>query len=145
MSNKVVAHYDDGRILKGIGMDIDPARPVCHVRAEQGPAREVKLRDLKALFFVRSLEGDPGRTENLVPDFQDPRVRGSTVISMRFRDGEEIVGITIRYPPNRPFFFVVPVDAQSNNTRILVNRDAVVSVSQVTREQAQGAPVSPPA
>jgi hypothetical protein len=139
MANKVVAHYEDGRIIKGTGMDIDPARPVCHVRPEQGPAREVKLRDLKALFFVRSLEGDPDRSEDLTPDYQDPRARGSTVVSMRFRDGEEIVGITIRYPPIRPFFFVVPVDAQSNNTRILVNRAAVVAMNEVARDQPRSA------
>ena len=112
---------------------------MCHVRPEQGPAREVKLRDLKALFFVRSLEGDPDRSEGLTPDYQDPRARGSTVVSMRFRDGEEIVGITIRYPPIRPFFFVVPVDAQSNNTRILVNRAAVVAMNEVVRDQPRSA------
>ena len=65
-------------------------------------------------------------------------------MSMRFRDGEEIVGITIRYPPNRPFFYVVPVDAASNNTRILVNRDAVVSMAEVAREQSQAQPMAPP-
>jgi hypothetical protein len=138
MTNKVVAHYEDGRIIKGIGMDIDPARPVCHVRQEQGSATEVKLRELKALFFVRSLEGDPSRTERNTPDFQDSRTRGSSVVALRFRDGEEIVGITLRYPPIRPFFFVVPVDAESNNTRILVNRAAVVSMNEVAREQRRG-------
>jgi hypothetical protein len=30
--------------------------------------------------------------------------------------------------PAKPFFLVVPVDTQSNNVRILVNRDAVVSM-----------------
>jgi hypothetical protein len=135
MINKVVAHYEDGRLIKGIGMDIDPARPVCHVRPEQGSAEKVELRELKALFFVRSLEGDPSRTRDNTPDFRDVRTRGASVISLRFRDGEEIVGITIRYPPIRPFFYVVPVDANSNNTRILVNRAAVVSMQEVGREQ----------
>jgi hypothetical protein len=144
MSNNVVAHYSDGRVVKGTGMDIDPTRPVCHVRPEQGPAMEVRLRELKALFFVRSLAGNPGRSENLVPDFQDPRVRGSTVVSMRFADGEQIVGITIRYPPNRPYFYVVPVDAASNNTRILVNRDAVVSMAELTRERSPAERMMPP-
>jgi hypothetical protein len=142
MANKVVVHFEDGRIMKGTGMDIDPARPSCHVRPEQGPAKEVRFRDLKALFFVRSLDGDPTRTENLRPDFEDPRARASAVIAMRFRDGEEIVGITIRYPPNRPFFFVVPVDADSNNTRILVNRAAIVSMNEVTRDQPAGVPAT---
>jgi hypothetical protein len=37
------------------------------------------------------------------------------------------VGLTNRYPPNRDYFYVVPVDAESNNIRMLINRAAVVS------------------
>jgi hypothetical protein len=44
---------------------------------------------------------------------------------LHFPDGEVMVGLTNRYPPNRPFFFIVPVDQQSNNIRILVNRTAI--------------------
>ena len=36
----------------------------------------------------------------------------------------------MRYPPVREFFFVLPVDARSNNLRILVNRAAVVRIRQ---------------
>jgi len=129
MSKPVVARFKDGRTLKGISMDIDPARPTFHIRPAQGSPVQVSLSDLKALFFVRSLDGDPERNESNTPDPTDPRTRGSSIVSMRFADGEEIVGMTIRYPPNKPFFFVVPADPGSNNLRILVNRDAVVDMS----------------
>jgi hypothetical protein len=33
-----------------------------------------------------------------------------------------------RYPPNRPYYFLVPVDSGSNNIRILVNAAAVVAI-----------------
>jgi hypothetical protein len=36
----------------------------------------------------------------------------------------------VRYPPVRPFFFVLPADARSNNVRVLVNRAAVKRMSQ---------------
>jgi len=36
-----------------------------------------------------------------------------------------MLGLTNRFPPTRPFFFIVPVDAESNNIRILVNRTAI--------------------
>jgi hypothetical protein len=29
----------------------------------------------------------------------------------------------MRYPPKLPYFFLVPVDADSNNVRILINGD----------------------
>jgi hypothetical protein len=130
MKNLVVARFLDGRVVKGISLDVDPARPTFHVREGTAPAMEVKLSDLKALFFVRSLAGNPGRHDRRVPDEKDPRGRGMAMASLRFADGETIVGMTIRYPPNRPFFFVVPADPESNNIRILVNRDAVVDMKE---------------
>ena len=92
---------------------------------------EVHLPDLKALFFVRSLEGNATRDENRTPNPQDRRGLGATPMTMTFEDGEVMVGLTIRYPPTRPFFFILPVDAESNNLRILVNRAAVVSMNAV--------------
>ena len=103
-------------------------------RSTCGPSRapQCRLADLKALFFVRSLDGDAAHDESRVPDPSDPRSRGATIIKLGFADGETIVGSTIRYPPNRPFFYVVPVDAKSNNIRILINKDAVISMEQVS-------------
>jgi hypothetical protein len=137
MSSKVVARYRDGRLLKGVTMDVDPARPTFHVRPPAGRAVSVDLSDLKALFFVRTLEGNPAHREQRRLEPGDKRAHGSTIVSLRFADGEEIVGLTIRYPPNRPYFFVVPVDPGSNNIRILVNRAAVVAMEAL--------PPSPPA
>lgn len=131
MSVKIVARYKDGRTVKGASLDIDPARPSCHVRTPEGKMVEVQLRDVKALFFVRSLEGDSAHHENRTPDPSDPRRRGSTLVTITFADGEVIVGLTIRYPPNRPFFYILPVDPESNNLRMLVNRDAVASMQAV--------------
>lgn len=130
--NKIVVRFKDGRVLKGTSLDLDPSKPTFHVRPEQGAAVQVELADLKALFFVRSLDGDAAHDESRVPDPSDPRSRGATIIKLGFADGETIVGSTIRYPPNRPFFYVVPVDAKSNNIRILINKDAVTSMEQVS-------------
>jgi len=113
-------------------MDIDPARPTFHLRPPDGRPVQVSLSELKALFFVRSLDGDPERADHRTPDPTDARARGSSVVTLRFADGEEIVGLTIRYPPNKPYFFVVPVDPGSNNLRILVNRDAVVAMESMS-------------
>jgi hypothetical protein len=64
MANEVVARYLDGRVVKGVSLDVDPARPVCHIRTGQG-SQEVKLKELKALFFVKDLLGDAARDEVL--------------------------------------------------------------------------------
>lgn len=131
MSNKIVARYRDGRTAKGVSLDLDPARPNFHVRTPEGKTVQIQLKDLKALFFVRSLEGDSARDESRTLDPQDLRSRGSKLMTLTFEDGEVMVGLTIRYPPNRPYFYILPVDSGSNNLRLLVNRDAVASMQAV--------------
>ncbi|MGH7500825.1 MAG: DUF6982 domain-containing protein [Longimicrobiales bacterium] len=128
MSNQVVARYRDGRVIKGTSLDLDPAKPVFHLRPPGEKAVEIRLSDLKALFFVRSLDGDAARNEDYTADPTDPRARGSTLVKLSFHDGEVMLGHTIRYPPNRPYFYITPVDTKSNNIRVLINRDAVASM-----------------
>ena len=58
----------------------------------------------------------------------DPRGRGARWLELQFLDGEVIVGLSTNYSESLPVFAVVPTDANSNNTRILVNRGAVGSL-----------------
>ena len=132
MANEVVARYLDGRLVKGISLDVDPARPSCHVRTTDQGTVTVELAKLKALFFVKSLVGNSEHQELLAVDSGDTRARGACLIELRFADGERVVGMTVRYPPNRPYFFVVPADPKSNNLRVLVNRGAVVSMARLS-------------
>lgn len=132
MSNHVVAHFLDGRLIKGTSLDVQPTKPDCHVRtADQGMV-EVKLAELKALFFVKSLVGDSGHTYASELEPGDSRLAGSHRITVTFEDGERLVGLTNRYPPLGKFFWMVPVDAASNTIRILVNRAAVKEMSNGT-------------
>lgn len=131
MAQQVVARYQDGRMLKGISMDIDPMKPTFHVRPPQGPAQQVALSDLKALFFVRTLDGNPGYHEDLTPHPEDPRARGTTLVRITFKDTEVLVGMTIQFPPKRQYFYVTPVDPNSNNIRALVNREATTAIEAV--------------
>jgi uncharacterized protein DUF6982 len=130
--NKVVARYADGRVVKGTSMNVDPAKPAVHVRTPEGPVAAVALTDLKALFFVKSLEGDSAHNEVMAAAPTDPRARGSHLVEMRFRDGERLVAFANRFPPAGAFFFVLPVDPDSNNIRILVNRAELVSVEKAS-------------
>jgi hypothetical protein len=130
VANKVVARFLDGRVIKGISLDVDIDRPTCHIRTADQGTKEVKLVELKALFFVKDLAGNPAHEEGAVVDVGDARTRGAYTIAIKFADGERVVGVTVRYPPVRRFFYVIPADARSNNTRILVNRAAVKHMEQ---------------
>ena len=126
--NKIVVRYKDGRVIKGTSHDIQPTRPTFHVRAGDGKVQKINLSDLKAVFYVKTLEGNSTHQEDLKPNPEDIRSRGSSVVAMRFADGENMVCLVNGLPGNRPYFFVAPVDARSNNIRILVNQAALVSM-----------------
>lgn len=129
--HKIVAHFIDHGIIKGTSMDVDPGRPRCHILTEERGNVEVDLTQVKALYFVKEFGGKPGYDEHREPLSGDQRLLGSRLVRIRFQDGEEQAGLMNRYPPNRPFFFLLPVDPESNNIRILVNRDAVAALEPV--------------
>jgi hypothetical protein len=130
-ANAVVARFADGRTVKGMSLDVAPERPTCHIRTDAGEMVEVALRDLKALFFVKSLAGDAERNDTTTVDSADPRLRGAKPIEVIFHDQERIVGMVMRFPPLKTFFFLVPADPSSNNLRILVNRDQVKNMGVI--------------
>jgi hypothetical protein len=131
MVNQVVARYADGRTLKGTSLDVDHKRPLCHIRTEEGTMVEVRLLDLKALFFVRSLVGDSERNDAHHISPTDARLRGARLVEVTFKDGERITALTMRYPLPPALFFLTPVDTGGNNLRILVNGAEVKSAMLV--------------
>jgi len=106
VAQKVVAHYVDHAIVKGTSMDVDPGKPICHVHTGDSNV-EIDLNDLKALYFVKDFAGKPKYDEEHAPTDGDIRLRGSHQVRIKFSDGEEIGGLMNRYPPNRPFFFLL--------------------------------------
>lgn len=129
--NRVVARYQDGRVLKGVTNDFLPAKDRLHVVPLESPPGskpvEVLIADLKALFFVKDFAGNPQHKES--GEFDAARAAGGRKIRVVFKDGETLVGTTQGYQPGRPGFFLVPADSKSNNDRCFV-------VSVATREVA---------
>jgi len=128
----IVAHFIDGSVQKGISLDVDAKKPVCHLKSEGGATSEIALADVKALFFVKSATGQSSYQESkeIVPG--DSRLVGARRVRVVFADREEIVGLMNRFPPITPYFYMLPVDPESNNIRILVNRAAVKKIAEVT-------------
>lgn len=121
IDNKVVARYLDGRVLKGLTRDFSPNRVSFHVEVYgSGEIVELRCRHLKALFFVRSLDGDSSR-QDLRGFVEGPaETAQGRKIAVRFRDDEFICGYTLSWSPDRDGFFMFPSDAGSNNQRIYV-------------------------
>lgn len=121
INNLVVAHYLDGRVIKGITRDFSPNRPGVHIEVDgSSEIVELRMRQLKALFFVKSFDGVPTR-----PDIKGfvagpAETSQGRKLAVRFRDGEFLCGYTLSWSPDRDGFFLFPADIDSNNQRIFV-------------------------
>ena len=128
---KVVARYRDGRVVKGGTQNFWPEKSRFHITpiggAEGGPL-ELAMRDLKAVFVVRSFEGDAGRTERKLPQAGEA-LRGAP-LRVRFIDGETICGTTLNRDPAASGFYLFPFDPTSNNLRVFVVNEAVSGVEE---------------
>jgi hypothetical protein len=125
----VVARFLDGRVLKGTTHDFSPSKPMFHLHGVcDASARglAVSVTALKALFFVKSYEGDSRHVENL--DVASAVGQGRRII-VTFKDDEVVAGFTTGYARDKQGFFVVPADPRSNNARIYVVTAAVKSVA----------------
>lgn len=118
---KVVARYADGRIVKGYTFDFGPTQNRFHVFSEpmaSGPSTLVLIRDLKAVFFVRDLVGNPARHDE--QKFPPGAATAGSQIEVRFRDGEVMVGMADSPITDPQGFFLIPADPGSNNLRVYV-------------------------
>ncbi len=130
MQNDVVAHFLNGNIVKGTSRDVAPGKGFCHISTDEGITK-VEFKELKALYFVKDLTGDSKRDDSQELEQDDMRLRGSRLLEVVFKDDERLVVLCNTFPPKTERFFVLPVDMDSNNKRILINRDAIVSISEV--------------
>jgi hypothetical protein len=118
---RVVARFNNGTVLKGTTQDFYPSRPHFHLLpADGGTPAQIRCAELKALFFVKTFEGDPKRVKRRGFIEASPEVAQGRKVVVRFKDGEFLCGYTLSYAPDRDGFFVVPVDTEGNSVRIYV-------------------------
>ena len=128
MLNKVVVNYVGNPVRKGTTDNFSPGRDLFHVKDHvTGEVFEVNLATLKAVFFVKTFEGNADYRER--SDVE--RTGLGKKIRVVFKDGETQIGYTQGFTPNRPGFFVFPVDDGCNNERIYVITAATKEVQFV--------------
>lgn len=130
--NRIVVHFKDGRLLKGYTHDFTPVKESFHITSEmesdQGKIFEVFCPQLKAIFFVKTLNGNADYKEKKRFEEVDMSGLRGIKIKIEFNDGEVLRGISLGYSKNRKGFFVIPVDPKSNNERVYVVANAVRDV-----------------
>ena len=126
MQNRVTLHYQGGRIVKGETGDFFPNKATFHLKErEGGETVAVDVASLKAVFFVKSFEGDASYQKHN----DGERVGFGKKIRVRFKDGETLIGYTQGYAPGRVGFILFPIDEGSNNERAFIVNAAAEEIS----------------
>lgn len=125
---KLVARYLDGRVVKGHTLDFSMNKEAFHLSAIEDPntTTEVRIEQLKAVFFVKDFTGNREYDER--KDFDGSCPVNCKKIEVIFYDGEKLTGITEMYMPNRKGFFLFPADKKSNTEKVFVVNRAVQEV-----------------
>jgi hypothetical protein len=136
-----VVRFNDGSILKGylkvFSPDIDE---VVLREVETDEVHTLRVDDMKAVFFVKSFEGDFDYREKKSYGIRKPT--GNRVF-VKFKDGERLVGfLDGKVPWEKGFFlsrkendgkgfFLLPVDEDTNNIKVFVISSSVDDVTVV--------------
>lgn len=133
VENKVVVRFQDGTIMKGYTHDFFPNKEFFHVTTAQGgdDPREVQVSKLKAVFFVKSFEGNKGHRKADDPVIMDNLKKAAGFkLRIRFIDGEEMYVLTQGYDAARKGFFVYSKDPDCNWDRAYVVKQATKEVTR---------------
>ncbi len=122
---KMIAKFKDGSIIKGTSRDFSSTKASFHMKSIEGGIFILNVADLKAIFFVKEFDGNRERKK----EYKDVRIWDGKKVQVEFTDGEVITGYTMHYNVNRPGFFLIPGDLQSNNEEIYVITSAIKDVT----------------
>jgi hypothetical protein len=120
-ANLVVARYLNGTVVKGTTQDFFPDHTIFHIQVRGATGTvAVKMAELKAVFFVKDLLGNPGHVKTREFQAIDPGLTQGKRIAVLFKDGELLLGYTLSYTAGRNGFWMTPVDRSGNNHRAFV-------------------------
>ena len=127
VSNRVVIRFKDNSVLKGTTSNFFPNKDRFHLEQLNGQRIEVRIEELKAIFFVKDFDGNKDRKDN----YGDKVAGGGRKISVTFADGETILGYTLGYSEDRSGFYLNPADLKANNERIFVVKSATQKIEML--------------
>ncbi len=120
----VAVRYPGGRVVKGWTSDFRPNRAEFHVRVPgEAEAVQVRLVELKALFFIKNLEGS--REHHEKKEFNQLGSDWSKIWVQFKCDHEELAGWSAPHLCSGSGFFLFPTDMESNIDKIFVPHGSV--------------------
>ncbi len=127
MRQNIVLRLRDGAMEKcSIYSHFSAAYRKLKVLDTVGNLKTVDLQDVKAIFFVREHEGNPGYRPN--PEFTENSPKAGKVVRVTFPDGEVLRGKVLNLAEGSSGFFLFPPDPLDNNLKIFVVRSSSTRV-----------------
>ena len=137
-NQRAILRFLDGSMLKGLIKDFTLADDFVYIEDESSEKQKIKLKQLKAIFFVRKFEGNKDHREK--KSFTGAKRAGKRLF-VKFKDGEQMTGYLEGDTPwDKGFFldlkkssgfFLIPVDQDSNNIKVFVVTSALQDVTQM--------------
>jgi len=141
-NDRLVVRFNDGSLLKGYVKDFSPyMKEITLAEATTGVIHILKTDNMKAVFFVKSFEGDIDYRERKSYGIRKPAGHRAFV---KFKDGECFVGfLNGKVPWEKGFFlsrkesdgmkgfFLLPADEDANNIKVFVISSSVDDVTVV--------------
>lgn len=100
---------------------------VIQVIREDGSVRTIPIEKLKAIFFVKDLNGK-GHKEGSWEEEDPEGLKVGSKIIVTFKDNEKIKGKVIGDWKKGEGFFIYPIEKNSNNLKIFVVRSSIVEI-----------------
>ena len=134
-NQKVILRFLSGRIIKGYLCDFSPLNNHISVIDETSNKQDIQLNELKAVFYIKSFEGNKLYFEKR--SFTKTSQKGKKIL-VRFKDGERLIGyLEGDVPWQRGFFleskkdgfFIIPSDDQTNNIKVFVVSTSLTNVT----------------
>lgn len=125
--DKAVIRFKDKMLLKGRTANFSPDNSTFHLKTLNGESVSVDIDNLKAVFIVKSFEGDRKYQYN----YSDILPWGGRKIKVEFKDGEVIIGYTTYYQSVGNGFFITPADLKGNNKQVFVVTSATKNISYI--------------
>jgi hypothetical protein len=122
-----VVQFTDKRVLKGKTNNFFPNKNGFHLELTTGEKTEIQVEALKAIFFVKSFDGNQHRQDS----YGDKVPGGGRKIKVKFKDGEAIIGYTTGYSPDSSGFYMLPADLKGNNERIFIVKSATETIEML--------------
>lgn len=136
---KVVVRFNSGKILKGYLEDFTAYTDVVVIQeVETDKEHGIPIHELKAIFFVKTFQGNSSRSDKKAFGIRENIGRK---VYIRFNDSESMMGyLEGEIPWEKGFylskpasslkgFFLVPVDADSNNKKVFVVSSSIKDIT----------------